>query len=79
MANSHPRVLKQPPPIVRFLDFGDSSLNFDVLFYSRDFLRIEDVKSDVRFAIDEAFRKDGVEIPFPQRDIWIRGGGSEKE
>lgn len=74
VANNHPKVLKSPPPVVRFLDFGDSSLNFDLIFWSRDFLRIEDTKSDLRFAIDAAFRAKNVEIPFPQRDLWIRGG-----
>jgi len=73
-ANDHNSVLDSPPPIVRFLDFGDSSLNFEVLFWSRDFMRIENVKSDIRFAIDAAFRAKKVEIPFPQRDLWIRGG-----
>ncbi len=74
VVHDHARILKTPKPIVRFLDFGNSSLDFEVLFWSRDFLRIEDVKSDVRFAIDQAFRDKGVEIPFPQRDLWIRGG-----
>jgi len=73
-ANDHNSVLDSPPPMVRFLDFGDSSLNFEVLFWSRDFMRIENVKSDIRFAIDAAFRAKDVEIPFPQRDLWIRGG-----
>ena len=74
VAEDHARILKTPKPIVRFLDFGNSSLDFELLFWSRDFMRIEDVKSDVRFAIDQAFRDKGVEIPFPQRDLWIRGG-----
>ena len=74
VADEHPRILKTPKPIIRFLDFGNSSLDFEILFWSRDFMRIEDVKSDVRFAIDKSFRERGVEIPFPQRDLWIRGG-----
>ncbi len=74
VALDHPRILKTPNPIVRFLDFGNSSLDFEIIFWSRDFLRIEDVKSDVRFGIDQGFREKGVEIPFPQRDLWIRGG-----
>jgi small-conductance mechanosensitive channel len=73
-AKDHNRVQDSPPPFVRFLDFGDSSLNFEVLFWSRDMIRVEDTKSDIRFAIDAAFRARGVEIPFPQRDLWIRGG-----
>ncbi len=74
VADEHPRILKIPKPLVRFLDFGSSSLDFEIVFFSRDLLRIEDVKSDVRFAIDTAFRARRVEIPFPQRDLWIRGG-----
>ena len=74
VALAHERVIQTPQPIVRFLDFGNSSLDFEVLFWSRDLIRIEDVKSDIRFAIDQAFRENGVEIPFPQRDLWIRGG-----
>lgn len=74
VALEHERVIQSPAPIVRFLDFGNSSLDFEVLFWSRDLIRIEDVKSDIRFAIDQAFRDNGIEIPFPQRDLWIRGG-----
>lgn len=74
VADEHERILKTPKPIVRFLDFGNSSLDFDLLFWSRDLIRIEDIKSDLRFGIDQAFRERGVEIPFPQRDLWIRGG-----
>lgn len=74
VAAKHPRVMKLPAPLVRFIDFGNSSLDFELLFWSRDFLRIEDLKSDLRFAIDKSFRERGVEIPFPQRDLWIRGG-----
>ena len=75
--NGH--VLKYPTPIVRFTDFGDSSLNFEVLFWSNDFNRIEDIKSDIRFEIDHEFRKANVEIPVPQRDIWIRSNNNEGE
>lgn len=74
VAEAHPQVLKTPGPSVRFLDFGSSSLDFDLLIYTRNLLRIEDIRSDLRFAIDEAFRKHHVEIPFPQRDLWLRGG-----
>lgn len=80
-AGEHPRILDTPQPFVRFLEFGDSSLNFEILFWSRDFIRVENIKSDLRFAIDSAFRARGIEIPFPQRDLWIRGGlpGMEQE
>ncbi|TXF89905.1 mechanosensitive ion channel [Neolewinella aurantiaca] len=73
-AKDHNRVLDSPPPFVRFLDFGDSSLDFDVIFWTRDLMRVEDTKSDIRLSIDAAFRARNIEIPFPQRDLWIRGG-----
>jgi len=79
VAQNHTRVLDSPRPIVRLLDFGDSSLDFDLIFWSRDFVRVEDTRSDLRFAIDAAFRARGVEIPFPQRDVWMRGGQGEAE
>lgn len=73
-AREHREVLKFPAPWVRFLSFGDSSLDFDLIFASKEFLRIEDVKSDIRFAIDQAFREHDIEVPFPQHDLWMRGG-----
>jgi len=66
-------VMKSPVPFVRFVDFGSSSLDFSVLFYSVDMIHIEDIKSNIRFAIDQAFRDADIEVPFPQRDVWIKG------
>ena len=74
VARENAFVLRHPPPFVRFISFGDSSLDFQVHFWSHEFLRIEDVKSDIRFEIDQAFRQNGVTIPFPQRDVWMKGG-----
>ena len=73
-AKGHEEVVKTPEPFVFFNDFGDSQLTFALHFFSRSVMRIEFVKSDLRFAIDEAFRENGVTIPFPQRDIWIKEG-----
>ena len=71
-ADEHDKVLDRPEPSVMFLDFGNSSLDFQLHFFSKEFFRIEVVKSDIRFRIDERFREHGVEIPFPQRDLWLR-------
>ncbi len=71
-AKEHSFVLKYPSPFVRFTDFGSSSLDFELLFYSKNFTIIEDVKSDIRFEIDRKFRANNIEIPFPQRDVWVR-------
>jgi small-conductance mechanosensitive channel len=68
----HKDVVKHPKPIVRFIDFGQSSLDFELLFWSKNRFRIEDVKSDIRFFIDESFREKKVVIPFPQRDLHVK-------
>lgn len=72
VARGHKQVLDNPEPFVRFTDFGESRLDFEILFWSREYLRIEDVKSDLRFGIDDAFRRAGIVIPFPQRDVWMK-------
>ncbi|MBN2890560.1 MAG: mechanosensitive ion channel [Bacteroidales bacterium] len=71
-ANDHQLVLKKPEPQVQFTDFGTSSLDFKLLFYSDNPFRIEFVKSDLRFNIDAEFRKQGIEIPFTQMDVHFR-------
>ncbi len=65
-------VLDRPMPLVRFIGFGDSSLDFHLMIWSRNFIVIEDIKSDLRFEIDRLFREYDVVIPFPQRDVWVR-------
>ena len=72
VANAHPNIVRRPQPLVRFVNFGDSSLDFEILFWSRNLIAIEDVKSDLRFEIDRRFREEKISIPFPQRDIWIK-------
>jgi small-conductance mechanosensitive channel len=72
VARANAYVIRHPAPFVRFVDFGDSSLNFEIHFWSNEFLKIEDIKSDIRFEIDRAFREHDISIPFPQRDIWFR-------
>jgi len=74
IASEHPEVHEDPPPTVRFLDFGDSSLDFVVYFMIGNPRRVVPIESDLRFSIDKAFRGAGVEIPFPQRDLHIRSG-----
>ena len=70
-AKEHDMVSKVPEPAARFINFGDSSLDFELLFFSKEMFTIEFIKSDLRFAIDEKFRKNNVTIPFPQRDVHI--------
>lgn len=71
-AREHSKVLKKPKPRVQFVDFGNSSLDFVLHFYSHERYYIEFVKSDIRFRVIALFRENNVEIPFPQQDLWLR-------
>jgi len=71
-AADHHLVSEKPEPRILFSDFGSSSLDFKLQFYSDELFRIERVKSDLRFLIDKKFRKNNITIPFPQRDLWIK-------
>ncbi|AOV16705.1 hypothetical protein BJI67_06180 [Acidihalobacter aeolianus] len=75
VAHEHPQIVLGdaaiPDPYVLFMSFGDSSLNFELRAYIRDVSNRLSVLSDLNFAIDAAFRKVGISIPFPQRDIHI--------
>ncbi|WP_455380948.1 mechanosensitive ion channel family protein, partial [Acidihalobacter prosperus] len=75
VAHEHPHVIFDnsaiPNPYVLFMSFGDSSLNFELRVYIRDVNDKLLVLSDLNFAVDAAFRKAGITIPFPQRDIHI--------
>ncbi|WP_218599619.1 mechanosensitive ion channel family protein [Polaribacter sp. NJDZ03] len=70
-AKSHPSVLVSPPVSVLFEDFGDSSLNFKVVFTLADSFKAQYPQSDIRFEIDRLFREHNISIPFPQRDIHV--------
>lgn len=70
-ASTHPDVISEPEPIVVFTAFGDSSLNFKIVFTINDSFKAQFPKSDIRFEIDRLFRENNITIPFPQRDIHI--------
>ena len=70
-ASTHEDVLSSPEPSVLFTDFGDSSLNFKLVFTINDSFKAQFPKSDIRFEIDKLFRENNVSIPFPQRDNHI--------
>ena len=65
-------IANDPKPFVRFTDFGESSLDFQLFFWSDSNFLIENIKSDLRFLIDAKFRNNKITIPFPQRDLHIR-------
>jgi small-conductance mechanosensitive channel len=66
-------VLDSPSPDVRFLEFGDSSLNFELLVWiDVKKIPIPLAKSELNFKIWNAFKENNIEIPFPQRDVWFK-------
>jgi potassium-dependent mechanosensitive channel len=72
LAQEHPLVLKNPEPFVLFGGFGDSSLDFELRVFLADVTNLGIVQNDLRFGILDAFAKENIEIPFPQRDLNIR-------
>lgn len=71
VANNHPSVLKQPEPIVLFMDFGDSALNFKLVFTLNNSFEAIMPQSDLRFEINKLFKEHNISIPFPQRDVHL--------
>ena len=61
------KIKSDPKPIVRFSDFGNSSLDFNIFFWSDELFRIESIKSEYRVKLFEAFAENNISIPFPQR------------
>ena len=71
-ASEHLEVLRNPPSQVFFTEFGDSSLNFELLVWTSDPSRQAPLKSDIYFRIEEIFREQHISIPFPQRDVNLK-------
>jgi small-conductance mechanosensitive channel len=72
VAAENPDVLDKPAPGVRFVEFGDSGLNFELRAWSTTLTHRKGVLiSALNFGIIDKFRAHGIEIPFPQRDIHI--------
>jgi small-conductance mechanosensitive channel len=71
-ALEHPDISDKKLIEARLIDFGNSSLDFQLLFFSNNVFRIEKVKSDIRKIINRKFIENGIVIPFPQIDLHVR-------
>ncbi|MEM1388196.1 MAG: DUF3772 domain-containing protein [Pseudomonadota bacterium] len=72
IAMDHPLVSLNPEPAVDFLDFGASSLDFQIRMILPDIGQGMAVRTEIRHQITERFAAEGIEIPFPQSDVWLR-------
>ncbi|GAP68960.1 mechanosensitive ion channel [Bacteroidales bacterium 6E] len=71
-ALEHPEIHDKHLINVRFVDFGSSALEFELLFFSDNVFQIENIKSDIRKIINQKFMENNITIPFPQMDVHIK-------
>jgi small-conductance mechanosensitive channel len=75
VAEANEDVLKNPPPAVRLIEFGDNGLKFELRAWtSTQTHRKGRLFSSLNFGIYEKFNENDIEFPFPQRDLHVRGG-----
>jgi small-conductance mechanosensitive channel len=66
-------ILDEPAPEARFIRFGDNSLNFELLVWiDLRKIKIPLIKSILNYAVWDVFKEKGIEVPFPQRDVWFK-------
>ena len=71
-AEKYPYILTDPKPLVYFLEFGASSLNFQMIVWTDDFSMTWEVQDAINERIAERFAEEGIEIPFPQMDVHMK-------
>lgn len=70
-AKEHKSILTVPESMVLFKNFGDSSLEFELMFTIHNSFQLAVIESDLRFRINELFKQNNIRIPYPQRDVHI--------
>ena len=80
LAQAHPDVLEEPGPMVMFMNFGDSALEFELRCFTSNVINKVLIASDLRFQIERMLKEKEIEIPFPQRVVHMKeDNGSESE
>jgi small-conductance mechanosensitive channel len=74
IAATAPRALKAKPPGCLLTEFTDAGMKFSLTFWIADPDGMDNVKSDVMLALWDAFKREGIHVPYPVREIRVRGG-----
>jgi small-conductance mechanosensitive channel len=74
VAASAPRALKPKPPNCILVEFTEAGMKFSLTFWIADPDGMDDVKSEVMLSLWEAFKREGIKVPYPVREIRVRGG-----
>jgi small-conductance mechanosensitive channel len=73
VAREHPRVLEEPVPTCRLIEFGDNGIHLEArVWVANPELGLGSVRSDINLGIWRRFKEVGITIPFPQRDLYIK-------
>jgi small-conductance mechanosensitive channel len=68
------RALKSKPPNCLLTEFAETGMKFSLTFWVADPGDMDSVKSEVMLSLWEAFKREGIHVPYPVREIRIRGG-----
>src|SRR6195952_1253935 len=74
IAANAPRAIKNKPPNCILTEFAETGMKFSLTFWIADPHGMENVKSDVMLALWDGFKREGIKVPYPVRDLRIRGG-----
>ena len=74
MAAAAPRAIKSKPPNCLLIEFAEAGMKFSLTFWIADPDGMDGVKSEVMLALWDAFKREGIKVPYPVREIRIRGG-----
>ncbi|MGV6473649.1 mechanosensitive channel MscK [Azotobacter vinelandii] len=78
-ANENPRVLREPPPLVLFQTFGDSTLDHDLIIYVRELGDRGRATDEINRRIDELFRENHIDIAFRQVDVFVKNAKGQEQ